>query len=372
MTSGQVYIIILQVFMRLLRNELYNNDRLSKRIVMELSNVFFTAVNAVVPILLLILLGYGLKRIGWVNDNFAKTGNKLVFNIFLPVMLFVSVYSIESIAAIQWDIVIYSSLIICLLFFIGYLIAIFGTKSPERKGVLLQCTFRSNYAIIGLPLAAALGGNEAMAVTSVISAFAIPFFNLFSVLSLSMFIKEKEQKKRNLLKEIIMNPMIIGVAMGLLALVIRQAQAQLIGDVVFSLKSDTKFLYTVLDNIKNLTSPFALFIMGAQFEFSAVKGLLKEIVFGTVARVVIAPLIGIGLAFILSAKFGIISCGAAEYPALLALFGAPTAVSGAVMAIQMKNDEQLATQLVVWTSLFSILTIFLTVCILMPAGLLTA
>ena len=56
--------------------------------------------------------------------------------------------------------------------------------------------------------------------------------------------------------------------------------------------------------------------------------------------------------------------------ALIALFGSPMAVSGAVMAIQMKNDEQLSTQLVVWPSLFSILTIFLTVCILMPAGLL--
>lgn len=338
---------------------------------MGLSNVFFTAVNAVLPILLLILLGYGLKRIGWVDSSFSKIGNKLVFNVFLPVMLFMSVYSIDSIASIQWDIVIYCSVILCLLFVVGYVIAIVGTKVPERKGVLMQCAFRSNYAIIGLPLAAALGGNEAMAVTSIISAFAIPFFNVFSVLSLSIFLKEKEQKKRNFLKEIIMNPMIIGVALGLVALVIRQFELQISGEVVFSLKEDTKFVYTALDNVKSLTSPFALIVMGMQFEFSAVKGLFKEIVFGTLARVVIAPLIGIGFAFILSTKFGVISCGASEYPALLALFGAPTAVSGAVMAIQMKNDEQLATQLVVWTSVFSILTIFLAVCILMPAGLLT-
>lgn len=338
---------------------------------MSLGNVFITAVDAVLPILLLILLGYGLKCVGWVNADFSKIGNKLVFNIFLPIMLFMSVYSIESIAAIQWDIVIYCSVILCLLFAIGYGIAVFGTKVPERKGVLMQCSFRSNYAIIGLPLAAALGGEEAMAVTSVISAFAIPFFNIFSVLALSMFIKDTQQKKRNYFKEVVMNPMIIGVALGLVALIIRQLETEIFGEVVFSLKNHTKFIYTALNNIKNLTSPFALIIMGTQFEFSAVKGLFKEIVFGTVARVVIAPLIGIGFAFILSTQFGIISCGAVEYPALLALFGAPTAVSGAVMAMQMKNDEQLATQLVVWSSLFSILTIFLTVCILMPAGLLT-
>jgi predicted permease len=52
------------------------------------------------------------------------------------------------------------------------------------------------------------------------------------------------------------------------------------------------------------------------------------------------------------------------------MFGSPVAVSSAIMAGSMKNDEQLATQLVVWTSLLSIVTIFATVCLLMGMGLL--
>lgn len=338
---------------------------------MELSAVFFTAANAVLPILLLILVGYILKNIHWLNDDFVKIGNKLVFNVFLPVMLFVNVYNIEGLSSIQWDIVIYSCLVICLLFVIGYLVAIFTTKVPERRGVLMQSLYRSNYAIIGLPLAGALGGEQALAVTSILSAFAIPFFTLFSVISLTMFLRGQKQEKKGLLKEILLNPMLLGVGAGLVALGIRQFQNSVFGEVVFSLKIHTKFLFTVLDNLRGLTSPFALLIMGAQFEFSAVKSMFKEIAVGTIGRIVLAPLIGIGLAFLLS-KAGIISCGPNEYPALIALFGSPMAVSGAVMAIQMKNDEQLSTQLVVWPSLFSILTIFLTVCILMPAGLLVA
>lgn len=338
---------------------------------MELSAVFFTAANAVLPILLLILLGYILKNIHWLNDDFIKIGNKLVFNVFLPVMLFVNVYNIEGLSSIQWDIVIYSCLVICLLFVIGYFVAIFTTKVPERRGVLMQSLYRSNYAIIGLPLAGALGGEQALAVTSILSAFAIPFFTLFSVISLTMFLHGQKQEKKGLLKEILLNPMLLGVGAGLVALGIRQFQNSVFGEVVFSLKIHTKFLFTVLDNLRGLTSPFALLIMGAQFEFSAVKSMFKEIAVGTIGRIVLAPLIGIGLAFLLS-KAGIISCGPNEYPALIALFGSPMAVSGAVMAIQMKNDEQLSTQLVVWPSLFSILTIFLTVCILMPAGLLVA
>ena len=153
---------------------------------------------------------------------------------------------------------------------------------------------------------------------------------------------------------------------------LRQLQTEWFGSVVFTLKGNLKFLYTALNNLKSIASPLALVVMGAQFEFSAVKGMFKEIAAGTLSRLVIAPVVGIGLAILLSARTGLLTCGPSEYPALVALYGSPMAVSAAVMAGQMRNDQQLATQLVVWTSVFSILTVFLTVCIMMPAGLLAS
>lgn len=340
---------------------------------MGLGHVFFTAANAVLPILLLILLGYGLKKAGWVSENFTKTGNKLVFNIFLPAMLFINVYDIDGIASIQWDVVLFVVAVICLLFVLAIFIAICTTKVPERRGVVMQCVYRSNFAIIGMPLAAALGGDEAMAITAVISAFSIPLYNLFSVIALTMFLKDEHGNQRNfkaVFRDIVSNPLILSVAAGFVLLGIRQLQTEIFGDVVLSLKRDLKFFYTSLNNLKSIASPLALVVMGAQFEFSAVKGMFKEIAVGTASRLVIAPVVGIGLAILLSAHTNLLSCGVNEYPALVALYGSPMAVSAAVMAGQMHNDEQLATQLVVWTSVFSILTIFLTVCIMMPAGLL--
>ena len=82
-----------------------------------------------------------------------------------------------------------------------------------------------------------------------------------------------------------------------------------------------------------------------------------------------APLIGVGLAILLT-KAGVISFGMDTYPTLIALFGAPVAVSTAVIASEMNGDEQLATQLVVWTSLGSVITIYVAVCFMMGAGLL--
>lgn len=333
-----------------------------------------TAINAIMPILLMILLGYGLRKLGFLNESFIKLGNKLVFNICLPAMLFINIYDIEGFSAIKWDIVIYTICMICLLFLLSFCAALTSTRVPERRGVVMQCVYRSNFAIIGLPLASALGGAEAMGVAAVISAFSIPAFNIFAVISLSIFLKESGSKKSeigSILRNIGKNPLIIGVVLGLLCLGLRQLQTELFGEAVFALNRETKFLYTALSNLKDITSPLALIVLGGQFEFSAVKGMLKEIAVGTVCRTILAPIIGIGLAIVLSEHTNMLSCGVNEYPALVAMFGSPVAVSSAVMAAGMKNDGQLATQLVVWTSLFSIFTIFVTICIMMSLGLLT-
>ncbi len=335
--------------------------------------ILLTAINAIIPILLMILLGYYLRRFGFLNENFIKIGNKLVFNICLPAMLFINIYDIEGFSAIQWDIVVYTVCTICLLFLLSFGAALTATKIPDRKGVVMQCVYRSNFAIIGLSLASALGGPDAMGVAAVISAFSIPLFNIFAVISLSVFLKKSDSKKAeigSILRNIAKNPLIIGVVLGLICLGIRHLQLELFEKTVFSLKRDTKFLYTALGNLKSITSPLALIVLGGQFEFSAVKGMFKEIVIGTVSRTVIAPAIGVGLAVVLSKHTNLLSCGVNEYPALIAMFGSPVAVSSAVMAAGMKNDGQLAAQLVVWTSFFSIFTIFTTICIMMSIGLL--
>lgn len=337
---------------------------------MQLGSILSTAANAVLPIVLLILLGYFLRQKGFFSEEFVKCGNKLVFNLCLPCMLFLNVYNIEGLSAIRWDIVIYSVAMICLLFLVGLIAALLATSVPQRRGVILQCTFRSNFAIIGLSLAAALGGDEAQAVAAVISAFSIPVFNVLAVIALSMF---GDGKSRPGIKKIVLNicqnPLIIAVVLGLLCVAYRMAQQDVYREVRFALKDDLPFFYDCLSKLKQIASPFSLIVLGGQFTFSAVKGMGKEILVGTVLRLIVAPLLGIGGAVVLN-DVGLISFGANEYPTLIALFGSPVAVSSAIMAGAMGCDEQLATQYVVWTSIGSVVTIFLQVCLLMSAGLL--
>lgn len=340
---------------------------------MGVLQIIFMAVNAVLPIIILIVIGYLLRQKGFISESFVKTGNKLVFKLCLPCMLFCNVYEIEGFSAIRWDIVGYCLIVVSVIFVLGLITAVITTSDEKRRGVLCQCTFRSNFAIIGLSLAGSLGGSEAEGVAAVVAAFSIPLFNVLAVIALSLFVSKSENGSggvKGIFLNIVKNPLIIAVALGLLCLTIRSLQMRFLGEVVFALDRQTKFLYTAVSNLKAVASPFALLVLGGQFEFSAVKGMLKEIVVGTVWRIVLAPLLGVGGAVLLSKYTNLLSCGVNEYPALIALFGSPVAVSSAVMAGSMGNDEQLATQLVVWTSLCSIVTIFLQVCILMAVGLL--
>ncbi|MDE6639076.1 MAG: AEC family transporter [Acetatifactor sp.] len=323
------------------------------------------ALNAILPIILLILLGYLLKKKHFLDQDWFKKGNKLIFRVCLPCLLFTNVYNIESFTYINWSVVVYSEIAIFAAFFIGLLMVKLTVPDNRQKGVILQCVFRSNFAIIGLPLAESLGGAEGKGIAAVLSAFSIPTFNILAVIALTMFLDNEDGHKADLkdvLLKIAKNPLIIGVVCGLIVLGIRSfIPVNAAGSLVFSLSGSLKFFYDAVSNLAKISSPLALVILGGLFDFSAVKGMLKEILIGTAARVVVVPLIALGLAVILSKYTGLISFDAAVYPALIALFGSPVAVSSAIMAQEMDNDGILAGQLVVWTSIISIFTVFLAV-----------
>lgn len=142
-----------------------------------------------------------------------------------------------------------------------------------------------------------------------------------------MFLGGEDGHKANLkdvLLKIAKNPLIIGVVCGLIVLGVRSfIPVDPDGSLVFSLSGSMKFLYDAVNNLSRISSPLALVILGGLFDFAAVKGMLKEIIIGTASRVVVVPLVVIGLAVILSRYTGLISFDATVYPALVALFGSP-------------------------------------------------
>ncbi len=336
-------------------------------------NVFLYAANAVLPIILLIGLGYFLRQRKFYDEKFLKTANKLGFRVALPMLLFFNVYEIDSISSINWSTVVYAIATIIVLFAVGFIAVKFFCKDDRQKGVLLQSAFRSNFAIIGIPLAQSLGGDSTLAVVSVLSAFSIALFNVLAVISLTVFIKDNNNQRpglKSIAIRILKNPLIIAIAVGLICLIVRSfIPVDDLGQPVFSVKNQLPFLYSSISTVAKMASPLMLIVLGGQFSFEAVSSLKKQIAFGTILRIVIAPIIGVGAAIILN-ETGFLSFNADDYAAFIALFGSPIAVSSAVMAAEMHNDEQLAGQLVVWTSIGSMLTVFIGAVILKSVNLL--
>lgn len=321
------------------------------------------ALNAVLPIIFMVLIGYFLKRIGFMKPEFSKAANKLVFRVFLPAMLFLNVYKIENIAEMNFGYALYAVVSLLILTAVMTPVVILFTAKKNQRGVLLQSIFRSNYALIGIPLASALFGEEGVIVATLLSAVIVPVFNVLAVICLSVFKDGKTKIDfKSVFIEILKNPLIQSIAAGLVVLGIRALFVK--WGFEFRL-TDITPLEKVLNYLSNMATPMALIVLGAQFDFSAVSSMKREIIFGTVMRTLIVPIVGLGGAYLF---FGD-RFGGAEFAALVAMFATPVAVSSVPMAQEMDADVTLAGQLVVWTTILSSGSIFLSSYLLKLAGI---
>lgn len=332
-----------------------------------MENLLFT-FNAILPILLPVFLGYFLKKINFFSDEFLVKVNKLVFKVLIPVLLFSNLYMAD-LSEIDWAFVGFASAAILVLFCIGMIIVLF-IPNKKQKGVILQASFRSNYAIIGIPLATMLGGEPARAAASVVAAVSVPLFNILAVIALSIYDHEDDVKVsvKDVLYKIITNSLIIGVIVGILFCFMGMGIDALGGDIKAFLNKDNMtgaaaFIPKTISSIANLATPLALIVLGGRFEFKAIKKLWKQLTLSVTLRLVITPLVFLTLAYFIGFK------SSTEFAILIALFATPIAVSSVPMALQMKQDDELAGQIVVWTSALSAITLFIIIFICASIGI---
>ena len=274
-------------------------------------------------------------------------------------MLFLNVYKIGSSGSIGFGYVWYAIAVTLVVFAVSIPLCLLVTKQNAQRGALLQATFRSNFALIGIPLATSLFGEEGGMIATLLSAFCIPLFNVLAVVSLTIFDTNKRIDPKKILMGILKNPLIQSIALGGVCLLVRAIFEK--NGVGFRL-SDLSPLYSVIEQFSKTATPIALLMLGAEFELSAIPALKRQIAFGTAMRVLIVPTVALSVAYLIG------GFGGAHFAAFVALFGSPVAVSSVPMAQEMDADSALAGQLVVWTTVTSTVTIFLFSFILKAIG----
>ena len=178
-------------------------------------------------------------------------------------------------------------------------------------------------------------------------AVIVPLFNMLAVISLEIF-RGSQINIKKILKGVVTNPLIIGAFAGIVFLLI-------------GIKLPTCIMETVED-VSKMATPLGLILLGASFAFSDVKKYLHETIFIVITKLIVVPLIMIPL----SVSLGIRGIALLT---LTIIYGAPTGVSTFQMAKQMDGDSDLAAQIIVFTSFFCIITMFIWIYILKSMAL---
>ena len=333
---------------------------------------FLFAFNAVVPMLLLMLLGCWLKKTKFFEDALLKRMNTFSFRFGMSALMFRNIYTLSSIREIHLNVMGFVLASLVVLTGIGWVEAHLFTNRRNRRGVIMQNSFRSNFAIIGTTLAFSLGGAEGSMVSASMQAPAIIYYNVMAVVVLTLYSDRPDRAVDGvgIIKKIVTNPMILGQVSGVVCLVAREfipRDAQ--GELVFSLSGSLPFLYDALEYLADMATPLILILLGAQVNFKAIGDMKKELVMGVLHRLVMAPAAGLAMAYLAQAV-GVFTVTPALLGSLVGMYGTPAAAASGIMAEQIGGDTELAYQYVVWTAACSMGTLFLWIFMLRAVGLL--
>lgn len=304
------------------------------------------SANAVLPMCLVMALGYGTRRLGWIRREEISAINKIAFRIFLPCLLYYNVYCSDLSGSFDPLLMAYAVGGVLLTFGLSLGYTLLTEKLPERRGVMIQGMFRSNYVIMGIPVATALLGSNQLGTVSILIAVVVPLFNMLSVVVLEVF-RGQKPKPLHILGQIAKNPLVIGSVLGILTLA---AGIRL-----------PHILEQTIQNISAIASPLQLFLLGAFFQFSGLKTYRRELVTVSAAKLIVAPGLFLGLGALLGFR-------GVAFVSLIGVFASPTAVNSFTMAQQMGGDAELAGDIVVTTSAVSILTMFLWIFLFKSLG----
>jgi predicted permease len=310
-------------------------------------NIIFTT-NIVAPVFLIIAVGYFARRLKIINEVFVDVTSKFVFQVTLPVFIFLEISELDLSQVFNVDQILF----ITLSTIITYLLIWAGTipfiKNPGDKSAFIQGAFRGNYAIVGLALISNLFGDVALGKATLILAFLLPVYNVLAVVVLTV---PKHQGKINLktiFLEIIFNPLILAVIFAL-------------PFSYFKIKLPQAFLSTG-SYIADLALPLALVGIGSSLNMKNLKRASALAFSSSIIKIVVLPIVLTIIAFLLGYRNN-------DLGIMFIVFACPTAIASFVMADVMGANSKLAGNIIMITTLGSVFTIAIGILLLKSFGL---
>lgn len=312
---------------------------------------FIYSINVTMPIFLVMVIGWFLKQIGMLNEDFVKVCNKFNFDVTLPFLLFRDISGVDIRAVFDLKYVLF-----CALATSGCFWALWGgaklfIKDKSIVGAFVQASFRSSAAVMGLAFIQNIYGQSAMGPLMIIGA--VPLYNIYSVIVLT-FEGESEEGRRDTgkikeaAKNIAKNPIIIAILLGLVVSLC---------DIHFP-----TIINKTVDSMAQMATPLALVAMGAGFEGRQALGKMKPTLVAAFIKLVGQAAIFLPLAVWMGFR-------GEKLIALVVMLAAPTTPSCYIMAKNMGNDGVLTASTVVVTTLLAAFTLTGWIYLLKTLGL---
>lgn len=308
--------------------------------------LFLQTLNVTLPVFSMLFLGVLLRRLGQIDAGFIQTATSLVFNVSMPVMLFLAILHADLRTALQPAVLGYFVLATLVGFALVWIWALWRCPRAER-GVYVQGAFRGNNGIVGLALASSLYGSYGLSLGGVLGGVVILTYNSLAVLVLEFYNPNGKATPWGILKGILRNPLILGV---LAAIPFAYWQVRL-----------PQWLATSGEYLAQLTLPLALICIGGTLSLASLRASSGLALSASLMKVLWLPLL---------ATLGAWLCGFrhAELGILFLFFGSPTAAASFVMARAAGANHELAAAIIVITTLLVVVTTNLGLFVLQWGG----
>lgn len=308
------------------------------------------SLNATVPIFLVMIVGYVVKQIGMVDENFVKKLNDINFKITLPMLVFRDIATSDFYQVWDTTYVLYCFLATLASIVVIGVICKFVYKDKSQVGEFIQASYRSSAAVLGIAFIQNIYGTSGMAPLMIIGT--VPLYNVAAVVILTFTSENNNLDAKAAIKKsligVVKNPIIIGIFAGLVVSLLRMEMPVIISKTV--------------NNFAVLASPLALFGLGAGFEGKKALKEIKPTLAATIIKLVVLPAVFLPIALHLGFT-------TEKLVAVLIMLGAPTTASCYVMAKSMGHKGVLTSSAVVSTTFFCSVTLTLWLYVLRIMGL---
>ncbi len=309
---------------------------------------FYFALTITAPIFTILGLGIFFKRIGLINDEFARVGADLVFKVTLPCLLFVKLVETDFRHQLPYLLIGYAIVATIVVFVVLDRLMTRWIASSVDRGVFVQGAFRGNMGIIGLAFCFSAFGNEVVAVASIYLAALTTLFNILSVMTLTRHNRTAGPSGNvQVFLEIGKNPLIIAIVIGVLVSLSRIPVPEL--------------LLTTGEYFARMTLPLALLCAGASIRLLEFKG-DRALYWASVGKLLFVPLA-------ITVGGVLIGLRGQELGVLYLMSSSPTAAASYPMALALGGNHHLAAAIIAMTTLGAVFFITLGVFVLRSLGL---